>query len=200
ESIKFVNEKYSCEIISYVWMPNHIHLICYFTGQNKLIEYMRDFKKYTSIKIRDHIYESKNQELIAAIQYAHRKQKIKIWQDRFDDLHLFRGKTLLQKLRYIHNNPVRRGLCSSVWEYADSSAAFYINGEVSKIPIRHCSEIILEFCGVGPKIVGSEDPTPQTQKNGSPNTESRHAPNKKKDFLIFHKTLSGKSSLTVFNL
>ncbi len=142
DTMKFVNEKYSCEIISYVWMPNHIHFICYFVEQNKLIEYMRDFKKYTSIKIRDYIYESKNQELIGAIQFVHRKQKIKIWKDRFDHFHLFKGKTLLQKLQYIHNNPVRKGLCVSAWEYEDSSAAFYINGEVPKIPILHCSEII----------------------------------------------------------
>jgi putative transposase len=142
DAMKFVNEKYVCEIISYVWMPNHIHFICYFKVENKLIEYMRDFKKYTSIKIRDYIFESNNQELIDSIQFVHRKQKIKIWQDRFHDFHLTKEKTLLQKLNYIHSNPVRKELCSSVWEYEDSSAAFYINGEVPKIPILHCSEII----------------------------------------------------------
>jgi putative transposase len=142
DALKFVNEKYSCEIISYVWMPNHIHFICYFNKENKLIEHMRDFKKYTSVKIRDQIFESDDQELIAAIQYSHRNQKIKIWKDRFDDLYLFKGKTVLQKLKYIHDNPVKKGLCTAPWEYADSSAAFYINGEVPKIPILHCSEIL----------------------------------------------------------
>jgi putative transposase len=140
--MKFVNEKYSCEIICYVWMPNHIHFICYFKEKNFLIEYMRDFKKYSSVKIRDHFYDTKNEEMIKAIQYVHRKQTIKIWKDRFDDLYLFKEKTLLQKLKYIHDNPVKKELCEIPSEYKHSSASFYHNGEVPLIPILHCREIL----------------------------------------------------------
>ena len=142
DSLTFVNKKYACKIIAYVWMPNHIHFICYFREKNFLIEYMRDFKKFTSQAIRTHFLEKNELEIVESIRYVYRRQKFKIWKDRFDDLYLFKGKTLLQKLKYIHDNPVRKELCHVPSQYKHSSAAFYHNGEVPLLPILHCSEII----------------------------------------------------------
>src|SRR3954464_8824834 len=79
DSLAFVNKKFSCEIIAYVWMPNHIHFICYFREKNFLMEYMRDFKKYTSHKIREHFVAKNELEIIIAIRYEYRKQHFKIW-------------------------------------------------------------------------------------------------------------------------
>ncbi|MFZ1527276.1 MAG: hypothetical protein WAT19_00870 [Ferruginibacter sp.] len=43
-------------------------------------------------------------------------------------MELFTPAVLLQKLEYIHLNPVRAGLCKYPEEYKYSSAAFYLNG------------------------------------------------------------------------
>jgi putative transposase len=103
---------------------------------------MRDFKKFTSHEIRNHFLAKNELEIVESIRYVYRKQKFKIWKDRFDDLYLFKGKTLLQKLKYIHDNPVRKELCHSPAHYKYSSAAFYYNGEIPLLPILHCSEMI----------------------------------------------------------
>lgn len=39
------------------------------------------------------------------------------------------GEVLIQKLNYIHNNPVKAGLCKYPEEYKYSSARFYLCNE-----------------------------------------------------------------------
>ncbi|HYJ63466.1 MAG TPA: hypothetical protein VEV62_06965 [Parafilimonas sp.] len=42
---------------------------------------------------------------------------------------LFSKKVFVQNLDYIHNNPLRAGLCTFPEEYKYSSASFYLNGD-----------------------------------------------------------------------
>ncbi|XWW43641.1 transposase [Fibrella sp. USSR17] len=53
ENIRFYNQKYSTRLVAYVFMSNHIHLIVYFEQENRLSDYVRDFKKMTSRTLRD---------------------------------------------------------------------------------------------------------------------------------------------------
>ncbi|HRO43059.1 MAG TPA: transposase [Flavipsychrobacter sp.] len=48
-SLNFCAEKYKADILGYVFMPNHLHLIIYFREDNHLSDLMRDFKKLTSV-------------------------------------------------------------------------------------------------------------------------------------------------------
>lgn len=141
ESFHFVNEKYACRLIAYVWMPDHIHFICYFEKENKLIEYMRDFKKYTSFRIRRLITADGNDALMKRLTFEHRAQKFKVWDDRFHDVHLFTRKALLIRLNYIHDNPVRAGLVSEAIHYPYSSAAFYFKEAACPFSILHLNEV-----------------------------------------------------------
>jgi putative transposase len=69
DSIAFVNAKYKCRIIAYVFMPDHIHFVCFFEEQNFLIEYMRDFKKFTAFRLRKYVCEEGPDWLKQAITY-----------------------------------------------------------------------------------------------------------------------------------
>lgn len=55
DSINFLNEKYVSSLLGYVHMPNHIHLILFFKNANLISDWMRDLKKFTSVKIRQQI-------------------------------------------------------------------------------------------------------------------------------------------------
>jgi len=107
-SFDFYNKKYNASLVGYVIMPNHIHFIIYFTEENKLSVYIRDFKKYTAGEIRRLKDFEKENELINNLRHERREQKFKIWQDRFDDVYLFNRNTLITKLNYIHNNIVKK--------------------------------------------------------------------------------------------
>ena len=73
-------------------------------------------------------------------------QKHKVFEPSFDAKPLYTRKFLLQKLDYIHNNPVRGkwNLCTDVTAYPHSSAAFYHDGTVhSMVSITRFEEIWL---------------------------------------------------------
>ena len=52
-----------------------------------------------------------------------------IWQARFYDFVVFTGEKRVEKLRYMHHNPVKRGLVLEPQQWAWSSYRYYANGE-----------------------------------------------------------------------
>lgn len=139
-SITFLNEKYKAEILGYVIMPNHIHFIIFFIEKNRLSDYMRDFKKFTSVHIR-RLIDSKPL-LLEAIRHEVREQKFKVWQDRFDDVYIDSKDVLYTKFNYIHNNPLQEHwrLADIPENYPYSSAAFYAKGIEGVIKVTSCIE------------------------------------------------------------
>ena len=59
----------------------------------------------------------------------------KVWQDGNMAKMIYSNKFLMQKLFYIHNNPVKYGLCSQPWDYKFSSAVNY-SGEVGLLNVE----------------------------------------------------------------
>jgi len=49
-SIKLYLEKYNSILFGYVFMPSHLHLLLWI-DDNKLSEFMKDFKKFVSQKV-----------------------------------------------------------------------------------------------------------------------------------------------------
>jgi len=141
-SMKFVNKKYSASIIAYVFMPNHIHFILYFNDENQLSEYMRDLKKFTSGEIRRLLEKDGEFDLLNKIRYNGKTQKFKVWMDRFDDVIIDNEEILINKLKYIHRNPIRRNLVLLQEQYKHSSAGFYYIKKEPLMDILHCNEII----------------------------------------------------------
>lgn len=138
ESLEFVIRKYPSHLLAYVFMPNHIHLIILFDDGSNVSAFMRDFKKFTSTAIRKQLEADGELQLVEAIRYEKNGQKLKVWIDRFDDFYLTNAKSLMTKLNYIHENPVRKGLADRPEDYPYSSAAFHrkaIQGLIKLIPI-----------------------------------------------------------------
>lgn len=127
DSIDFLNSKYETSLLGYVIMPNHIHLILFFPKKNLLSDWMRDLKKFTSVKIRQQIERSGNIELLERLRVPEKKQVFKVWEDRFDDVIILNSRVLNTKLDYIHQNPLQEhwNLAAKPEAYQFSSAAFY---------------------------------------------------------------------------
>jgi len=96
-------------LIAYVIMPSHIHFAAFFSGGGpQLSKFMHSLKG----RIRKNIFGD-----------------TKIWQDRFDDLHLRSEEQFRIKLNYIHNNPVKAGLVEIAEDWPYSSARAWATGE-----------------------------------------------------------------------
>ncbi len=135
ESLAFVNDKFNAHVLGYVFMPNHIHMILYFSSKNHLSDYMRDFKKFTSTKIRQRLDQKGECETLQKLKCNEASRAYQVWTNRFDDVFL-RNKRLLEiKLNYIHCNPLQShwNLVKSPKHYQWSSAAYYDLGSEDKL-------------------------------------------------------------------
>ncbi len=142
DSIDFLNSKYETYLLGYVIMPNHVHLILTFPKENRLSDWMRDLKKFTSVKIRQEIERLGELNLLECLRVANKNQVFKIWEDRFDDVILTNSHLLNIKLDYIHSNPLQEhwNLVNRPVEYEFSSARFYESGEQLNCRVTHLRE------------------------------------------------------------
>ncbi len=139
DSINFVKKKCEFAIVAFVLMPSHIHLITHFNDEPKLSEVMRDFKKFTSTKIRQQIEKDKRDRLLQKLRdnaVGKKHRVFKLWQDRFDSFVITNPRTLKSKIDYIHSNPVRANLVERITDWQYSSATYYYLNQQLKIEVE----------------------------------------------------------------
>ena len=64
------------------------------------------------------------------------ESKRAFWQARFYDFNVWTTKKRIEKLRYIHRNPVKRGLVESPEQWRWSSYRFYLLGEAGLVRVN----------------------------------------------------------------
>ena len=108
-------------------MNNHIHLIWQIQDGYKREDVQRDFLKFTSQTIKRDL--QKNHPAVLEKFYVDAKdRKYQIWERNPLSVDLYTKEMFIQKMEYIHYNPVSAGLCACPGEYTYSSAKFYETG------------------------------------------------------------------------
>ena len=128
ESIRFLVNDKRVVIYAFVIMNNHIHLIWQVSDAYKLTDVQHSFMKYTARMILKEL-RNNHKKVLALFEVNAKDRRYQIWERNPLSVSLFSKKVFLQKLDYIHNNPVRAGLCTLPEIYKYSSAAFYFNGD-----------------------------------------------------------------------
>ncbi len=123
-------------------MPNHIHLILFYNEKTDVSGFMRDLKKYTSVKIRQLLEKDERKMTIERLRCERNGQKYKVWKERFDAVVIRHRNVLLTKVKYIHNNPVRNSLVEYEEDWKYSSAKYYKTEVQGLLPVKHAWEII----------------------------------------------------------
>ncbi len=135
---------------AYVIMPNHLHCILFFPlpdfSLNKIISNAKRFIAYEIIK---RLKETNQIEVLHQLQSAvtdkeKKKGQIhKVFEESFDAKNIDNRKFFLQKLNYIHLNPVRGNykLVNDWREYEHSSAGFYELQQVKHFVAVHYEEL-----------------------------------------------------------
>jgi len=125
DSIKFCQKNKGLEVFAYVFMLNHLHLI---VKSPDIIGFLRDFKKFTSKKLIENINETEPNvlELFKMDGGYH------FWKyDNFPKA-IESEKFFLQKVNYIHDNPVSNGYVRRPEDWRWSSANLQSEIEVVK--------------------------------------------------------------------
>ncbi len=129
DSLQFVRKNKNIKIIAYVVMDNHFHAIL--NGED-LADKVRTIKGYTAYEIIRQLKIDKKNWILNQLEYYKKKYKIKskhqVWQEGVHPQLIESQKVALQKINYIHNNPVKRGLVAEPEYWLFSSASNYING------------------------------------------------------------------------
>ena len=128
QSLKFFVKEKRIELNAFAIMSNHIHLIWQIQAGHKTENVQRDFLKYTSQTIiRD--LELNHVEVLKVFEVNLKDRKYQVWQRNPLSIDLWTKEVYIQKMEYIHNNPVTAGICSYPEQYKYSSAKFYETGE-----------------------------------------------------------------------
>jgi REP element-mobilizing transposase RayT len=124
ESLTFCRQHKQLQLFGYVIMPNHVHLIA---AAPNLHEVMRDWKRFTSRNLHDLLKANNRLEILSALSNAtepNRKRAgyLSLWQSGFHPKAVAGQNVFEQKLRYLHENPVRKGLVDHPEDWTYSSA------------------------------------------------------------------------------
>jgi putative transposase len=112
ETFEFVLEqtraRHQARIYAYALMPEHIHLLINEPPLTLLAQLLKVLKQITSRKLRG--------------------DRPQFWQDCYFDANIYSETARSQVIRYIHRNPVKRGLVASPEQYRWSSFNHYATG------------------------------------------------------------------------
>jgi REP element-mobilizing transposase RayT len=142
KSLKFCIENKGLVVHAYVIMTNHVHLIVSTKVGVLLSNVMRDFKTHTSKKLVEEIKainESRREWLLNKFAFEAKRQArgkdYRLWQDGFHPVELLSAEMVVQKLEYIHNNPVAERWVDEAVHYVYSSARQYAD-EPGELPVE----------------------------------------------------------------
>jgi REP element-mobilizing transposase RayT len=126
-SLRFLVKNKRIKLYAFVIMSDHIHLIWQMQPLIHPQHVQRDFLKYTAQRIK-HDLQKNHPELLTHFESDANDRTYQFWKRRALSIELRTDKVYLQKLNYIHSNPVKAGICKLPEEYNYSSALFYHTG------------------------------------------------------------------------
>lgn len=109
--------RYGFVVAGYVVMPEHVHLLMNEPRVLTLGVALQVLKQQTSLRLK----------LPDAVQF---------WQRRYYDFNVYSEAKTVEKLKYIHRNPVRRGLVEKPEDWPWSSFRHYSTGEMGTVEIE----------------------------------------------------------------
>ncbi len=115
-----VRVRYTLVVLGYVVMPEHFHSLITEPQRGDPSKVMQALKQGFTRRAVRHYRGAPNP----------------FWQDRFYDFNVWTEYKRIEKLRYMHRNPVTRGLVAKPEEWAWSSFRFYAFGESGPVKIN----------------------------------------------------------------
>jgi len=126
-------ERYRFVVVGYVVMPEHIHLLITEPEVGTPSTVMQVLKQRSARALLP-----KKKRLDARQRRLFREdiRRTPFWQARFYDFNVWTTKKRVEKLRYMHRNPVKRGLAGAPEEWRWSSYRFYLLDEAGPVRVN----------------------------------------------------------------
>jgi putative transposase len=115
-ALERVRSSFRLQVYGYVVMPEHVHLLLSEPQRDTLADALKSLKQGVS------------RRLIADADH--------FWQKRYYDFNIRNYPQFVEKLRYIHRNPVKAGLCGRPEDWEWSSFRHYATGCEGRVEIE----------------------------------------------------------------
>ena len=139
------------QIVAFVIMPNHLHALIHIAeGEESINTILANGKRFLAYEIVKRLEKEKREDILSilashvTLEERKRKKKHRVFEISSDIKPCYTENFLLQKLEYIHANPISNKwqLVNTPEEYPHSSAAFYeLNKNHSKVMITHYKDL-----------------------------------------------------------
>ena len=137
DSLEYCQREKGMELFAWCIMTNHVHLIFRDKNGKSPESILGDFKRFTSkaiVKsIKNNPSESRKEWLLDQFEKAANKSsnvnRHQFWRHDNHPIELWSTKIIIQKLNYLHRNPVAAGLVYKAEDYVYSSAASYAGNQ-----------------------------------------------------------------------
>jgi len=116
QALEQARRQYGFYVTGYVIMPEHVHLLVSEPERSKLARALQALKQSVARRLigeREHF-----------------------WQARYYDFNVWTARKRIEKLRYMHRNPVKRGLVEKPEDWPWSSFRHYQTGEEGVVEIE----------------------------------------------------------------
>jgi len=138
-TLEHVRKRYQFVVIGYVVMPEHIHLLISEPQYQTPSTVMQALK----IGFAQRVLGELKRRHIPSLELRVARTPQPVWQKRFYDFNIWNSLKRAEKLRYMHRNPVKRGLVESPELWRWSSYRAYALGEMG--PVRVNEWLVLKM-------------------------------------------------------
>jgi putative transposase len=135
-SLEFCQREKGLRLYAWVILDNHFHAV---VSSEQLPRVMADLKKFTAGKLIAQLEAERRAwllDLLAAGKADHKTSSTyQLWQEGYHPQAIYSDEMMMQKINYVHLNPVRRGWVVSPEHWRYSSAHEWMQGA---LPLLRC--------------------------------------------------------------
>lgn len=123
DSLKYLQKSDNLKIYSYVILENHLHMV---VSSDDISKTMSKFKSFTAKELLKLLQKSNAKTILEQLAFykkAHKTQtSYQVWQEGIQPKLIKDEKMMIDKINYIHDNPVKRGYVeeSKHWRYSSA--------------------------------------------------------------------------------
>ena len=122
-----VRDRHGFALVGYVVMPEHVHLLIGGPRRGTPSTVLQVLKQSVSRRLSQNRRGLRQQ---TEVHFEDRTEPLpRFWQRRFYDFNVWSLKKRIEKLEYMHMNPMKRGLVAHPRDWPWSSFSYYASGE-----------------------------------------------------------------------
>jgi putative transposase len=133
ETLEGVRKQHRSVVLGYVVMPEHFHLLISEPQIGNPSTVMQSVKQRYAQRVIRRRWRRKQ-----ALGSSPENGPMPVWQPRFYDFNVWTEHKRMEKLRYMHRNPVKRGLVQEPEQWPWSSFRYYQYGEAGPVRVNDC--------------------------------------------------------------